>query len=88
MSHILIHFRSNYDVPSWKQVEKLGIKYQFGFACIRVFMGYVFLNCENVPDLLPSNMSINDDDPRIFIGNGLGKEDGQAAYEKWKNKKQ
>lgn len=88
MSHILIHFRSNFDVPSIKQVERLGIKYQFGFACIRVFMGYVFLNCENVPASLPEHMTLSDDDPRIFIGNGLIKEDGQSAYEKWKNTNQ
>lgn len=51
-------------------------------------MGYVFLNCENVPASLPEHMTLSDDDPRIFIGNGLIKEDGQSAYEKWKNTNQ
>jgi len=57
-------------------MEKLGIKYQHATPQ-SIADQWWFWNCENLPEELPSYLSVLDFDPVEYIGFGLSKEDAE-----------
>jgi len=57
-------------------MEKLGITYQHATPQ-SIMDGWIFWNCENIPELLPPYLSVVDCNPMKAIGYGLSKEQAE-----------
>ena len=57
-------------------MDELGITYQHATPQ-SIMDGWIFWNCENIPELLPPYLSVVDCNPMKAIGYGLSKEQAE-----------